>query len=73
MNRQELIRENEAAAINKYREPEVYESVFIMQRYRGNYMCPECYTHNAEWERREKTKHFDIVYCWHCGCKVKLN
>lgn len=41
--------------------------------YRDGHTCPQCGTYNAVWEKREKTVKKDIVYCWHCGCKVQLN
>lgn len=34
--------------------------------------CPKCGTYNEVWKKREKTVKRDVVYCWHCGCKVQL-
>lgn len=43
-----------------------------MKTYKGEYRCPKCDTYNEAWKKREKTVGEDTVYCWHCGCKVRL-
>ena len=56
-----------------FKPSEVTESE--IKPYKGEYRCPECDTYNGEWKKREKAvkEYFvDIVYCWHCGCKVQI-
>ena len=40
--------------------------------YKDDHICPNCSTYNEVWTKRENTVKKDIVYCWHCGCKVQL-
>lgn len=47
-----------------------FEQKAIPYEYVGT--CPKCGTYNEAWEKREKTVERDVVYCWHCGCKVQL-
>ncbi len=52
------------------RDMDRFEQKAIPYEYVGT--CPKCGTYNEAWEKREKTVERDVVYCWHCGCKVQL-
>lgn len=47
-----------------------FEQKPVPYKYSG--ICPKCSTYNEVWEKRENTVQGDVVYCWHCGCKVQL-
>lgn len=34
--------------------------------------CPNCNTYNEIIKKRRKVVIEDIIYCWHCGQKMKI-
>lgn len=53
-------------------KPKFSVELELMKTYKDGYRCPDCSSYNETWEKREKTVGEDEVYCWHCGCKVRL-